>query len=61
MKTLNTLFDLKEEEKRMQVKLLENELKELKQKLSVRAKNKNKIIELRFSELTNTGEYLEWD
>ncbi len=61
MKTLNILFDLKEEEKRMQVRMLENELKELKQKLSVRAKNKSKIIELRFNELTDTGEYLEWD
>ncbi len=61
MKALNALFDLKEEEKRLQVKLLEEELKELKQKLAVRAKNKSKIIELRFNELTDTGEYLEWD
>ena len=61
MKTLNALFDLKEEEKRMQVKLLEEELIELKKKLSARAKNKSKIIERRFYELTNTGEYLEWD
>jgi hypothetical protein len=61
MKTLDTLFDLREEERKEQVSVLEKELKELKEKLAVRAKNKNEIIKRRFNELTGAGKYLEWD
>lgn len=58
---LEQLFDLKEEERRMEVELLEKELKELKASLEVRKKNKVEIINNRMNELMGMDDYLDWD
>lgn len=58
---LEQLFGLKEEERRIEVEMLEKELKELKASLDVRKKNKVKIINHRLNELIGMDDYLEWD
>lgn len=57
---LAQLFDLKEEERRLDVEMLENELEKLKESLHVRKKNKDDIILRRLNELIGKGDYLEW-
>ena len=57
---LEMLFDLKEKQRVMEVKMLEKELAQLKESLVVRKKNKDDIILRRLSELTGTDEYLDW-
>ena len=58
---LEQLFDLKEEERRLEVEMLEKELKKLKASLEVRKKNKGEIINNRMNELMGMDEYLDWD
>jgi hypothetical protein len=58
---LEALFDLKEEERRLEVELLEEELKELKASLEVRRQNKAEIINNRMNELMGMDNYLDWD
>ena len=57
---LGILFDMKEKQREMEVKMLEKELAQLKESLVVRKKNKDDIILRRLSELTGTDEYLDW-
>lgn len=59
--TLKKLFDLKEIERKNEVKELEMELKELRKSLSIRLKNKNEIIKRRLQELLEEDEYLDWE
>lgn len=58
---LEQLFDLKEEERRLEVEFLEKELQELKASLEVRKKNKAQIINRRLQELIGLEDYLDWD
>ena len=58
---LEQLFDLKEEERRLEVEMLEKELKKLKASLEARKKNKAEIINNRMNELMGMDDYLEWD
>jgi hypothetical protein len=58
---LGQLFDLKEEERRLEVEILEKELKKLKASLEVRKKNKVEIINNRMNELMGMDDYLDWD
>lgn len=58
---LEELFDLKEEERRLEVKMLEHQLQELKTYFETRKNNKAQIINRRLQELTGMGEYLDWD
>jgi len=57
---LGQLFDLKEKERRMEVEMLEIELKKLKESLGVRKNNKDDIILRRLSELIGNDDYLGW-
>ncbi len=61
IKTLNKLFDLKEENRRNEVKDLEQELKELRKSLRIRMENKDEIIKRRVQELLGEDDYLEWE
>lgn len=58
---LEQLFDLKEQQKRLDVEMLEFQLQELKTSLDARKKNKNEIINKRFNELIGISNYLDWD
>ena len=58
---LEQLFDLKEEQRRLDVEMLEFQLQELKTSLDARKKNKNEIINRRLNELIGMDEYLDWD
>jgi len=58
---LEQLFDLKEEERKLEVKMLEHQLQELKTYFEVRKNNKTQIINRRMQELLGMGEYLDWD
>jgi len=60
-KELEQLFDLKEQERRLEVEMLQRELKELKASLDARINNKNEIINRRLNELIGMGDYLDWD
>ena len=60
-KNLSNLFDLKEIQKESEVKILEEEIKKLKDKIASRKKNKDIIIRRRTEELLGEGKYLEWD
>ena len=60
-KELEQLFDLKEQERRLEVEMLERELKELKASLDARKNNKKEIINRRLNELIGKGDYLNWD
>jgi len=60
-KTLNRLFDLKEDERKDEVKELEEELNKLRKSLNIRMKNKKEIIKRRIQELLNEDDYLEWE
>ncbi len=61
IKTLNKLFELKEENRRNEVKELEEELKELRKSLRIRMENKDEIIKRRVQELLGEDDYLEWE
>jgi len=58
---LEQLFDLKEQQRRLDIEMLEFQLQELKTSLDARKKNKNEIINRRFNELIGMGDYLDWD
>lgn len=58
---LEQLFDLKEEERRLEVEMLERELKKLKVSLEARKKNKVEIINNRMNELMGMEDYLDWE
>jgi len=58
---LDRLFDLKEEERKLEVKMLEHQLQELKTYFEARKNNKAQIINRRLNELIGMGEYLDWD
>lgn len=58
---LSKLFVDKEIRRREEVAQLENELKELKQSLEIRQKNRRQIIDRRIQELLDEDDYLEWD
>jgi hypothetical protein len=58
---LEQLFDLKEEERKLEVKMLEHQLQELKTYFEARKNNKTQIINRRMQELLGMGEYLDWD
>ena len=60
-KNLGNLFDLKEMQRERQVKLLEEEIAKLKEKIATRKKNKDIIIRRRTEELLGEGKYLEWE
>jgi hypothetical protein len=60
-KELEKLFDLKEHERRLEVEMLESEIKELRASLDARKNNKNEIINRRLNELIGMGDYLDWD
>jgi hypothetical protein len=57
---LEKLFNLKEEERRLEVKMLEHQLQELKTYFEERKNNKTQIINRRLNELIGKGEYLDW-
>ena len=58
---LEQLFELKEEERKLEVKMLEKQLQELKAYFEARKNNKTQIINRRLQELIGVGEYLDWD
>ena len=60
-KNLNNLFDLKEMQRESEVKVLEVEIKKLKQKIASRKNNKSTIIRRRTEELLGEEKYLEWE
>lgn len=60
-KTLFTLFDLKEADKKFKIAMLQEELEQLKKSINVRAKNRDKIVERRLQDLIGEGDFLEWD
>lgn len=60
-KNLNNLFDLKEMQRESEVKMLEVEIKKLKQKIASRKNNKSTIIRRRTEELLGEEKYLDWE
>jgi hypothetical protein len=59
--SLTYLFDLKENQREIEVKELESQLRELKDKMNIRKKNKSTIIKRRIEELLGDDKYLEWE
>ena len=57
---LNQLFDMKEKARSIEVEMLENELKQLKESLNTRKQSKNEIINRRLNELIGKGDDLDW-
>jgi hypothetical protein len=57
---LDELFEMKEKERALNIKLLEKELTELKESLSVRKQHKTEIINRRLNELIGRDDYFEW-
>ena len=60
-KNLGQLFDLKETQREKEVKLLEERIVKLKEKIANRKKNKDIIIRRRAEELLGENDYLEWE
>ena len=60
-KNLSNLFDLKEMQRETEVKLLEKEIKKLKEKIATRKNSKDIIVRRRTEELLGEGKYLEWE
>ncbi len=58
---LDTLFDLREKDRQAEIKRLEKELARLRESLTLRRKNKDRIIERRIDELTGVLDELHWD
>jgi len=59
--TLDQLFEMKENVKRIQIKEIEQELKEMKLSLQKRQENKNEIIRRRLQDLLGEADYLDWE
>jgi len=57
---LDDLFTRREELKKQEVEDLTKELKELKNSLELRSKNKSTIIQRRMDELLGNGDIYEW-
>jgi hypothetical protein len=57
---LNVLFDLRQENRELEIKRLEERLEELKEKNRLRIANKQEIVESRFQELLGKSSGLEW-
>jgi hypothetical protein len=57
---LGELFEMKEKARAFNVEMLERELAQLKESLSIRKQNKNEIINRRLNELIGKGDYLDW-
>ncbi|MGD8305680.1 MAG: hypothetical protein PVF17_03420 [Ignavibacteria bacterium] len=57
---LEKLFVVKEKERALNIQMLEKELAELKEALSLRQQHKNEIINRRLNELTGKDDYFEW-
>lgn len=60
-KNLSNLFDLKEVQREDEVKMLEQEITKLKEKVANRKKNKEVIIRRRMEELLGEEKYLDWE
>jgi len=60
-RSLTALFDLKENQREIEVRELEAQLKELKDKMNVRNKNRAAIFKRRMEELLGDSKYLEWE
>lgn len=58
---LYKLFDLKQQDKKNEIEELQSELEKLKKSISVRSKNRDKIVERRLQELIGEDDYLEWE
>lgn len=57
---LEDLFEMKEKSRAYNVEMLERELAELKESLTIRKQNKKEIINRRLNELIGKGDYLDW-
>jgi len=57
---LDKLFDLKLEERKVEVKELEEKLRKIKGEISHREKSKKEILEQHFEEITGQLDYLQW-
>ena len=57
---LDELFEMKEKERALNIKLLEKELTQLKESLSVRQQHKKEIINRRLNELIGRDDYFDW-
>lgn len=57
---LDKLFEMKEKERALNVEMLEKELTQLKESLSVRKQHKKEIINRRLNELIGRDDYFEW-
>jgi len=57
---LDELFEMKEKERALNVEMLEKELTQLKESLSVRQQHKKEIINRRLNELIGRDDYFEW-
>jgi hypothetical protein len=60
-KSVRDLFDQKEQQRKWEIEMLENEIKELKKKITSRQQNKETIIRRRVEELLGVEDDLEWD
>ncbi len=59
-KSLDKLFDLKQEENEYQIADVEKKLKELRKRNETRKKNKKKIINQRFNQIIGVAEEFAW-
>ncbi|MCX7825404.1 MAG: hypothetical protein N2689_07585, partial [Verrucomicrobiae bacterium] len=57
---LNKLFDLRQEEREMNVRQIEGELKQLRESLEQRKARRDEIIKHRFDQLTGKAQMLDW-
>ncbi|MCK4532523.1 hypothetical protein KAU39_01950 [bacterium] len=60
-KSLDNLFDLKQEENYCKIDGVEKKLKKLRKRGETRKKNKKKIIDQRFNQIINNAEDLGWE
>jgi len=58
--SLDKLFEMKEKERALNIEMLEKELTQLKESLSVRQQHKKEIINRRLNELIGRDDYFEW-
>ena len=59
--TLDELFDMREEQRKLEVQVLEGQLAELKKSLKMRLDNKKEIIQRRIQDLLGEDKYLDWN
>ena len=57
---LDKLFDLKLEERKVEVKELEDKLRKIKEEIAQREKRKKEILEQHFEEITGQLDYMQW-